>query len=53
MGCTLFVFSDSIHNILLADLKDIVGQPVEDQPARKIHEEDSHDDRHYEHHFLL
>jgi hypothetical protein len=53
MSYTLFVLLDSIHNVLLADLEDIIGQPVEDQPAREIHKENSHDNRHNEHHLLL
>ena len=46
-------FSKPVHDVLLADLQDIVCEPVQDKPTGEIHEKDGHDDRHDHHHPLL
>ena len=53
MGFLLFIVHKAVHDVLLTDLEHVVGQPVQDQPAREADEEDGHDDRHDEHHALL
>jgi hypothetical protein len=53
MRFSLFLVPHTIHDVLLANLEDIVGQPVKDKAALKIHKKDSHDNRHEEHHPCL
>ncbi len=53
MRFSLFLLPYSIHDVLLADLEDIVGQPVKDKAALKIHKKDSHYNRHHKHHPCL
>src|SRR4030042_3705074 len=50
MRLSLFLSHHPVHDVLLADLEAVVGQPVEDQGALEIHEEDGHDHGHDEHH---
>jgi len=49
-GTQLSWLHHAVHDVLLPDLEDVGRQPVEDQPALELHEEDGHDDRHDEHH---
>ena len=53
MSILLFFMHEAVHDVLLANLQDVVCQPIENESTLKIHEEDGHDHRHDHHHFLL
>jgi hypothetical protein len=53
MQLSLFSFNQAINDVLLADLKNICGQPVKDQTALKIHENKGKKKGRDEHHPLL
>jgi hypothetical protein len=53
MRFSLLLLPQTVHDVLLADLKDIVSQPVEDKAAGEAYKQEGKNNGHQKHHPCL